>query len=144
MIYYDCLACSGNGFIESVGRDSFCLCFPGWQGQCCDQPDCSCHNSNYQDCSGNGVCRAAIADNNPTCSCSQGWRGSCCENRIPVRRSGDPHLSTADGTVIKHHLLHHSHITLIKFFYSQDLNLIILELENSGTAEARRMTLVYR
>ncbi|XP_062500732.1 uncharacterized protein LOC134177969, partial [Corticium candelabrum] len=89
--------CSGNGFIESVGRDSFCFCFPGWQGQCCDQPDCSCHNSNYRDCSGNGVCRAAIADNNPSCTCSQGWRGPCCDSRIPVRRSGDPHLSTADG-----------------------------------------------
>ena len=123
-----------------MGRDSVCLCFPEWQGQCCDQPDCSCHNADDQDCSGNGVCRQALGDSNSSCICSEGWTGRCCDARIPVTRAGDPHLSTVDGRVISYYIIYMYNL----FLYLQDENLIILELGSFGTAEAKRMTLVCR
>ena len=109
VILYISLVCSGHGIIDGNGKDSFCLCFPGWQGTCCDQPDCGCQGEGLQDCSGRGVCVTRFGESQPQCSCQPRWLGQCCDRRERVRRSGDPHLTTVDGTHSRNQMLFNYH-----------------------------------
>ena len=81
------------------GNMTFCLCFPGWRGDCCDQVYCNCANEEGIDCYSHGVCLSSGENRMPGCDCKDGYKGRCCQQREGSSVSGEPHLSTADGTV---------------------------------------------